>query len=310
MGWCFTLDVLMISARTSRFKLQGLWEPCRHTLKKPIVAIVAQGAMGAGIGARLVEHGVTVLTTLAGRSDASVERARAAGMQAVTEAQCTQADFFLSICPPSEAATLAARIARIIAASEKKPVYVDCNAVSPKTKIMIGETLIMTGSRFVDVGIIGLPPKGNQGPVLHASGKDATSFGALNKFGIEIKLIDAPIGAASALKMSYAGITKGLMAMAPMMMLAASRAGVAQELHNELARTQASLLLGFEKSVPGMFDKAYRFVGEMREIADFAGDDPAARLMYEAVARFYTRIGEDHAGLHEETDVLKAFLKL
>ncbi len=265
--------------------------------------------MGAGVGARLVEHGVTVLTTLAGRSDASAERARVAGMQAVTDEQCARADFFLSICPPSEAPALAARIARIIAMSDQKPVYVDCNAVSPKTKIIIGDTLIKAGSRFVDVGIIGLPPKGNQGPVLHASGKDAARFAALNEFGIEIKLIDAPIGAASALKMSYAGITKGLLALAPMMMLAASRAGVAKELHNELARTQASLLQGFEKSVPDMFDKAYRFVGEMREIADFAGDDLAARLMYEAVAQFYTRIAEDHAGQRQETDALAAFLK-
>jgi L-threonate 2-dehydrogenase len=109
--------------------------------------------------------------------------------------------------------------------------------------------------------------------------------------------------------MSYAGITKGLLALAPMMMLAASRAGVASELHGELARTQGSLLQGFGKSVPGMFDKAYRFVGEMHEIADFAEDDAAAKLLYQAIAQFYTRIAEDHADTRRETDALSAFRK-
>ena len=69
----------------------------------PTVAIVAQGAMGAGVGARLAERGLRVITSLAGRSEASAKRAEAAGMVAVSDQECVQADFFLSICPPSDA---------------------------------------------------------------------------------------------------------------------------------------------------------------------------------------------------------------
>ena len=58
-----------------------------------------------------------------------------------------------------------------------------------------------------------------------------------------------------------------------------------------------------------MFDKAYRFVGEMEEIADFAGADQQAQQMYQAIADFYTRIAADHEGKHEETGALTAFLK-
>ena len=36
--------------------------------------------------------------------------------------------------------------------------------------------------------------------------------------------------------------------------------------------------------MPAMFPKAYRFVGEMDEIADFVGEDPAAKKLYEALA--------------------------
>jgi len=275
----------------------------------PTVAVVAQGAMGAGVGARLVERGLHVITSLAGRSEASARRAKAAGMVAVSDQECAQADFFLSICPPSDARALAEKMAALIAPGSKKPIYVDCNAVSPPTKVVIGNVILKAGSPFVDVGIIGLPPKEGYSPFLHASGPDAAKFGALNDFGIKVNVIEGPIGAASALKMSYAGITKGTTAVGSMMMLAAIRAGVADKLRGELERSHPAFVANFQRAVPDMFDKAYRFVGEMEEIADFVGEDKQARLMYQAIADFYTRIAADHEGKHEETGALAALLK-
>ena len=275
----------------------------------PTVAIVAQGAMGAGVGGRLVERGLHVITSLAGRSEASAKRAKAAGMVAVSDQDCAQADFFLSICPPSEAMALAEKMAALIASSGKKPIYVDCNAVSPPTKVAIGNVILKAGAPFVDVGIIGLPPKEGTSPFLHASGPDAGKFGVLNDFGIKVNVIEGPIGAASALKMSYAGITKGISALGSMMMLAATRAGVADRLRGELDRSHPAFIANFQRAIPDMFDKAYRFVGEMEEIADFVGEDKQAKQMYLAIAEFYTRIAADHEGKHEETGALAAFLK-
>ena len=275
----------------------------------PTVAVVAQGAMGAGVGARLVERGLRVITSLAGRSEASAKRAKAAGMVAVSDQECAQADFFLSICPPSEALALAEKIAVLIAPGNKKPIYVDCNAVSPPTKVVIGNAILKAGAPFVDVGIIGLPPKEGRSPFLHASGPDAVKFGVINDFGVNVNVIEGPIGAASALKMSYAGITKGTTALGSMMMLAATRAGVADRLRAELDRSHPALIAQFQRAVPDMFDKAYRFVGEMEEIADFVGEDKQAQQMYQAIAEFYTRIAADHEDKHEETGALAAFLK-
>lgn len=275
----------------------------------PVIAIVAQGAMGAGVGRRLVERGLRVVTSLAGRSAASAERAKAAGMAAVSDAECLEADFFLSICPPSEAMALAQKMAALIAAGGNKPVYVDCNAVSPPSKVAIGEVILKSGSLFIDVGIVGLPPKDDRSPYLHASGPTAAKLAVLNDFGINVNVIEGPVGAASALKMSYAGITKGTTALASMMMLAATRAGVADKLRIELERSHPAFITQFQRAVPDMFDKAYRFVGEMEEIANFVGEDPQAQQMYQAIASFYTRIAADHAGKHEETGALAAFLK-
>ena len=151
----------------------------------PTVAVVAQGAMGAGVGARLVERGLTVITSLEGRSEASAKRAKAAGMVAASDAECAQADFFLSICPPSEAMALAEKMSALIKPSNKKPIYVDCNAVSPPTKVRIGEVVARSGAPFVDGGIIGLPPKEGYSPFVHVSGPDAEKVAALNEFGIK-----------------------------------------------------------------------------------------------------------------------------
>ncbi len=276
----------------------------------PTVAVVAQGAMGAGVGARLAERGLRVVTSLAGRSPASAARARAAGMVAVSEQELAQADLFLSIVPPAEAPSTAERMAALIAPLNKKPVYVDCNAVSPQTKRRIGETVTRAGSPFVDVAILGGPPRaGYDGPAMIAAGEDSASFVALGEFGLKIRAMAGPPGAATALKMSYAGITKGLTALGSMMMLAATRAGVAGELYDELNSSHPGFVANFKRAVPDMFVKAYRFNGEMEEIADFVADDESARRVFEAFRDFYTRIAADHEGGKEETGALAAFLK-
>jgi len=113
-----------------------------------VIAVIAQGTMGAGVGRRLHESGAEVRTLLTGRSPASAERARVAGMApAVDErALISGADFFLSILPPGEAEPLARRLAPTLAALDRKPVYLDCNAVSPQTAIRIGEVIAPTGA--------------------------------------------------------------------------------------------------------------------------------------------------------------------
>jgi L-threonate 2-dehydrogenase len=125
----------------------------------PTVAIIAPGNMGAGVGGRLTENKITVLTSLAGRSEASVKRARGAGMRAVDDRALAEADFLLSIVPPGDALALAKRLSPVLAAANKKPVYVECNAVSPPTMQKIADQIATTGCPFVGAGIIGPPPK-------------------------------------------------------------------------------------------------------------------------------------------------------
>ena len=276
----------------------------------PTVAIIAPGNMGSGVGQRLTEHKVKVLTSLAGRSEASAKRARAAGMVAVADAQLTESDFLLSIVPPGDALALAKRLAGVLTAANKKPVYVECNAVSPRTMLEIAEVVAATGCPFVGAGIIGPPPKpGSTNTKFYAAGPAAGLFARLNDYGLIVRVLPGPLTAASALKMSYAGITKGFTALGAAMMLAATRGGSAEALKAELAESRPDLLGYLSKQVPAMYSKAYRWVAELEEISDFVGKDHAEHAMLDAAARLYERIAADLEGEKKEVGAMDEFLK-
>jgi 3-hydroxyisobutyrate dehydrogenase-like beta-hydroxyacid dehydrogenase len=276
----------------------------------PTVTIVAPGNMGAGVGRRLTENKVTVLTSLAGRSEESVKRAREAGMQPVEERALAEADFFLSIVPPGDALSLATRFAPILTAANKKPIYVECNAVSPPTMQKIADVITKTGCPFVGAGIIGPPPKpGSTNTKIYVSGPAAKVVAGLNDYGLIIRILDGPLTAASALKMSYAGITKGFTALGTAMMLAASRGGSAEALKAELAESRPDLLRYLANQVPGMYSKAYRWVAELDEIAAFVGEEFPERDMLQAAARLYERMAEDFEDRKEEIGKLDRFLE-
>jgi L-threonate 2-dehydrogenase len=275
----------------------------------PVVAVIAPGAMGAAVGKRLVENGATVLTSLDGRSDETRARAKAAGMVAAKDDDIARADFILSILPPGDALSLAQRFVPALTASNAKPVYVDCNAINPKTVDRVAAVIAPTECPFVDAGIIGQPPKpGDAGPRIYTSGAAAPRVAALRDYGLDIRVLDGATSSASALKMSYAGITKGTQAIGAAMMLAATRAGSADALMAELQLSQKEMLAWLKCQLTMMPPKAYRWVAEMQEIAGFVGDDPAARDLYEGAAEFYERFAEDFASGGKEAKALAGFL--
>jgi 3-hydroxyisobutyrate dehydrogenase-like beta-hydroxyacid dehydrogenase len=275
----------------------------------PVVALIAPGAMGAAVGKRLGDNGVKVLTSLKGRSDETLARAKAAGMIGASDEEIAAADFILSILPPGDALALAEHFVPVLKASNAKPVFVDCNAINPKTVERVAAAIAPTECPFVDAGIIGQPPKpGDAGPRFYASGTAASRFATLRDYGLDIRVLDGALSAASALKMSYAGITKGTQAIGAAMMLAAARAGSADALFDELQLSQKELFPWLKRQLGMMPPKAYRWVAEMHEIAGFVGDDPAADELYRGAAHFYERFAEDFDGDKTDASALAAFL--
>jgi len=273
------------------------------------VAIVSAGAMGSAIARRLVSNGVVVLTSLEGRGPASCARAASAGMKNATDAQIIdEASILLSIAPPSEAVALARRFAAAPARSGRRPIFVDCNAASVSCVEEAGRLIASSGGSFVDGAIIGFPPKGDEaGPTFYFSGPDAPKLDVLAQAGLCVRIMDGAVGAASTLKLSYAGITKGLVAIGAAMILAAERAGAGEALKAELAASQPQLLERFAKTLPDMYPKAYRWVAEMRAISDLIGQVRPEAMIFEGAAGLYERIARDVAGAGTERDQIDAF---
>jgi L-threonate 2-dehydrogenase len=275
----------------------------------PVIAIIAPGAMGAAVGKRLTDNGLKVLTSLTGRSAETAARAKAAGMTDANDKEIAAADFILSILPPGDALALAERFAPALQASNAKPVYVDCNAINPATVERVMAAIAPAECPFVDAGIIGSPPKpGDTGPRFYASGPAAPRFARLRDYGLDVRVLGGAMSAASALKMSYAGITKGTQAIGAAMMLAAMRAGSADDLLAELQSSQKQLFPWLKRQLEQMPPKAYRWVAEMQEIAGFVADDPGARDLYEGAAHFYERIAEDFDSDKKDVSALADFL--
>jgi 3-hydroxyisobutyrate dehydrogenase-like beta-hydroxyacid dehydrogenase len=262
------------------------------------VAIVGAGEMGSAVGRRMRESGARVITTLKSRGAASVKRVREANLEVIDDDDLLVADsaVILSIVPPGEAIAVAERFRDPMTRAAQKPIFVECNAISPATVSRIATLLAPTGCGFVDAGIIGGPPRpgsAGKGPRFYASGDDAHQLTRLGAFGLDIAIVEGGIGAASALKMSYAGLTKGLIAIGAAMLGGASRAGLASALREELARTQPVLLAMLTASVPAMYSKAHRWVSEMGQIAEFLGGDEHGGEIYMGAARLYEQLAAD-----------------
>ena len=277
---------------------------------KPIVAIPSAGEMGAALAARLTAHGVSVLTSLAGRSEANLKRAQAAGMTGASDERLLDADFLLSILPPSHAVGFAQRLAPALAAATHRPLYVDCNAVSPDTALEVAAIVEASGGRFVDGSIIGFPPKldASSGPSIFASGPHGPELEVLNEYGLNIRVLDAPLGAASSLKMCYGGLTKGLVALGSALILAAQRTGSTDALSVELQATQPELYAWLKRMVPGMFAKSHRWVAEMDEVEAVMGER-AEHQVFAGASGLFDRLAADQRGEHAEIDVLAAFFQ-
>lgn len=272
------------------------------------IALISPGAMGSAVAARLSEAGHHVLTSLAGRSATSRARAEAAGMADANDAELAGCDMFLSIVPPAEAEGLVERFMPLLGSQARKPLFVDANALNPASKKRLAARLAEAGIDMIDGAIIGPPPTGgNRVTTTFLSGPKANAASViLDVPGCGATALDGSIGAASALKMCYGGINKGVVGLATALLLAAHRHGAADALRAEMQRSMPDLFLRYGRQVPDMVPKAYRWIAEMEEIAAFlAEDDPAGAQLFEAMAGLFAGVEADLQGSGESIAALR-----
>ena len=258
------------------------------------VGILSPGDMGHTVGERLKSNGLRVVAHLADRSERTRGLAAKAGIEEVDsyDALVEEADIVLCILVPAEAGAAAQKVADALGRTGADLLYADCNAIAPQTTIEIGETITEAGGRFVDASIIGPPPRGEGATRFYASGKHANELAKLNDYGLDVPVISDRIGDASAIKMCYAGLTKGLTALCVELLVAAEALGVREALFAEYNLSQAAMLKRMEGGLPGMPPKSRRWVGEMEEIsATMAGVGMTGKF-HDGAADIYRFVGD------------------
>ena len=260
------------------------------------VGILSPGDMGHAVGNVLRENGLRVITCLTGRSQRTQQLAEKAGIVNVpTYSQfVTEADLILSIMVPAQAMSAASAVAETLQQVDTTLAYTDCNAIAPQTVRKLGDIITSAGGTFVDASIIGPPPRTPGATRFYASGPDLDLFSELNNYGLDVRALGAEIGLASAIKMCYASLTKGLTALCTELLTAASVLGVSDALTAEFQLSQSALFERMEKGLPSMPPKARRWIGEMEEIsATFAHVGLTPNILTGA-ADMYRFIGDTH----------------
>ena len=253
------------------------------------IGLLHPGDMGSVVGACAVAAGSRVLWASEGRSAGSRERAAAAGLEDVGRLAAVVAgsDVVISVCPPHAALGLA----RAVAALRFSGLFVDGNAVSPATARDIGAAVEAGGATFVDGGLIGPPPRTAGSTRLYLSGREAKRAAALfDGSALEAIAVGDTPGAASALKMVYAAYTKGVSALLMGVRALAASEGVDDALLAEWRRSQPDLPKRSEAAARDNARKAWRFVGEMEEIAATFEAAGLPGGFHEAAGEIYRRL--------------------
>ena len=260
------------------------------------VGILSPGDMGHTVGRVLGEHGLRVITCTQGRSRRTRLLAESANITAVPTYRqlAVESDLILSILVPTQAMAATENVAQVLDDTETELVYADCNAIAPQTVLQIDEIITAVGGTFVDASIIGPPPKNEGATRFYASGDDLRIFQELNRFGLDVRPLGAEVGLASAIKMCYASMTKGITALCTELLTAAEILGVSEALGEEFKLSQSTLYERMERGLPSMPPKSRRWIGEMEEISATFEHVGLTPKILAGAADMYRFVGESH----------------
>ena len=253
------------------------------------VGILHPGEMGISVAVSARNGGNTVFWASAGRSPQTQARARQYALVDLhsLEELCRNCSIIVSVCPPSAAE----EVAQQVLANSFQGLYVDANAISPQRALRIGAAMAEHRVTFVDGGIIGGPAWEPNTTWLYLSGRDAEKAAHCFSAGpLQAEVIGERIGMASALKMCYAAYTKGTTALLCAVLASAEGLGVREELEQQWSRDEPGFAGQAAQRVRRVTVKAWRFAGEMEEVAATFEETGLPGGFHRAAADIYGRL--------------------
>ena len=281
------------------------------------VAILSPGDMGHAVGQLLREHELKVVTCLTGRSERTRALAQQAGIADLPDMNqlVQQSDLVMSITVSEVVPQVCRAVAEAIRATGRDILFAECNAIAPSKAREMEPIISGAGGRFVDVSIIGGPPRNGSSPRFYTSGEHAAEFEEMAGFGLDVRNIGPNIGQASGIKMCYAAMTKGTTALHTELLMAAELMGLSSPLREEFQSGQGAVYQRMERGIPGMPAKSRRWVSEMEEIEATFGQLGMTPHILKGVSEMYrlvgdTELGEEHPESRDRERSLEETIRL
>ena len=149
--------------------------------------------------------------------------------------------------------------------------------------------------KFIDGGIIGTPPKEQNLPRIYVSGENSNYMTNLDGLGMKVIDMGGKIGAASAMKMAYASITKGYSSLLIAAVTLSIRTDNFDSLMKELEFSQPRVFNDLQnlKSIPS---KAHRWIGEMEEISNTFIENNITGHFHKGSKQIYKNVSQSKLG--------------
>lgn len=262
------------------------------------IGILGYGAMGAGVAWSLAKAGFDVATCVSGRSEATRARALENGVMCCDTLPelVARSDTFLSLVPADQAEMLAASVAQCLARRETPLHYVDCNSITPKKAGYVAEAVTRWGAIYTDAGIIGPPPaEGRDDTLLYVSGPHRAVLEALETPEMPVRLLGDSPTQATEMKVLFASINKGAVALLLNVMAAAERVGLLDEVARTADEMKPGLLDLARGQARGVTAKAARWAIEMEDLSAGLNQIGVDGGYHAAAATSYRRLARNLA---------------
>jgi 3-hydroxyisobutyrate dehydrogenase-like beta-hydroxyacid dehydrogenase len=266
--------------------------------RKPAICFVGFGEAGQAIAAGLREAGVEQMSAWdilfpQREGEKLLRAAEAVGVRcdgSVAEA-VRGADIVISAVTAASSVEAARSVKPHLAG---QPYFLDINSVSPGRKQETAK-LLGRAARYVDVAVLApIYPARHQTPMLLAGAHAEALAPELTGLTMRVSVAGSEIGAAAAIKMVRSVMIKGIEALTLECFLAASRAGVIDEVATSMKNNYPGL--DWTKAVPYNLERmaahGERRAAEMEEVADTLRELGVEPLMTMATVKRQREMGQ------------------
>lgn len=230
------------------------------------IALIGFGEAGSTFARAARWHGARTFDIRADRRDIAEELG--VTFAANPADALAGADLVLSLVTADAALEVARDCAPYLAHGA---LWCDMNSVAPDTKRAAAQHIAAAGARYVDVAVLApVNPARMNVPLLLAGDAAEAAHTALTRAGFtQIRTVGDDIGRASAIKMIRSVMVKGVEALTAEMMLAATRAGVAEDVLASLDASErpSSWFTRAAYNIERMATHGLRRAAEMEESA-------------------------------------------